>query len=161
MSTSASTPVTPSPAEEEIVLPEVTVVDRKAAVMFGVLTVGLALLLILAPQEGDTSFRLKAPNDFVELPTITVPSTPTAWVLTLACALCTAAAIVLYTQKRKTPIWLVIVFALAWMTGFLTWAAAGMFVLASAVQGWPSARPSISSFGLRPTWRARGTWVAS
>jgi ABC-type uncharacterized transport system permease subunit len=122
--TPASTPVTPSPAEE-IVLPEVTVVDRKAAVMFGVLTIGLALLLILAPQEGDTSFRLKAPNDFIELPTITVPSTPTAWVLTLACALCTAAAIVLYTQKKKTPIWLVIVFALAWMTGFLTWAAAG------------------------------------
>ena len=35
--------MTPSPAEE-IVLPEVTVVDRKAAVMFGVLTIGLALL---------------------------------------------------------------------------------------------------------------------
>ena len=71
--TPASTPVTPGPAEE-IVLPEVTVVDRKAAVMFGVLTIALALLLILAPQEGDTSFRLKAPNDFIELPTITVPS---------------------------------------------------------------------------------------
>ena len=82
-------------------------------------------MLILAPQEGDTSFRLKAPNDFIELPTITVPSTATTWVLTLVCALCTAAAIVLYTQKKKTPIWLVIVFALAWMTGFLTWAAAG------------------------------------
>jgi simple sugar transport system permease protein len=117
--------VTPGPAHEEIVLPEVTVVDRKAAVMFGVLTIGLALMVLLAPQEGDTSFRLKAPNDFIELPTITVPSTPTAWVLILACALCTAAAVVLYTQKKKTPIWLVIVFALAWMTGFLTWAAAG------------------------------------
>ena len=93
--TPASTPVTPSPAAE-IVLPEVTVVDRKAAVMFWVLTIALALMLILAPQEGDTSFRLKAPNDFVELPTITVPSTATAWVLTLVCALCTAAAIVLF-----------------------------------------------------------------
>ena len=31
----------------------------------------------------------------------------------------------LYTQKKKTPVWLVVVFALAWMTGFLTWAAAG------------------------------------
>ena len=102
-----------------------TVVDRKAAVMFGVLTIGLALLVVLAPQEGDTTFRLAAPNDFIELPTITVPSTATAWVLVLVCALCTAAAIVLYTQKKKTPMWLVIVFAVAWMTGFLTWAAAG------------------------------------
>ena len=81
-----------------------TVVDRKAAVMFGVLTVGLALMLILGAAGGRHVVPAEAaPNDFVELPTITVPSTPTAWVLTLVCALCTAAAVVLYTQKKKTP----------------------------------------------------------
>ena len=93
--------------------------------MFGVLTVGLALLVVLAPQEGDTSFRLAAPGDFVQLPTVTVPSTATTWILVLVCALCTAASVVLYMQKKKTPLWLVVVFAVAWMTGFLTWAAAG------------------------------------
>ena len=110
---------------EEIHLPEVTVVSRKAPTMFGILTLGLALVVGLAPQEGDTSFRLSAPSDFVELPTVTVPSTATAWILIIVCALCTAASAWLYTQQRKTTLWLVVIFALAWMTGFLTWAAAG------------------------------------
>ena len=110
---------------QEIRLPEVVIVDRKAPTMFGILTVGLALIVALVPQEGDTSFRLTAPNDFVRLPTITVPSTATAWLLVLVCALCTAASVVLFMRGRKTKLWLVVVFALAWMTGFLTWAAAG------------------------------------
>ena len=110
---------------EEIHLPEVTVVDRKAPTMFGILTLGLALLVGLAPQEGDTSFRLSVPTDFVELPTVTVPSTATTWILVVVCALCTAASVALYMQTKKTKLWLVVVFALAWMTGFLTWAAAG------------------------------------
>jgi ABC-type uncharacterized transport system permease subunit len=124
VSTPTSTPATPA-AAEEIVLPEVTVVDRKAAVMFGVLTIGLALLVLVAPQEGDTSFRLAAPGDFMQLPTVTVPSTATTWILVVVCAVCTAASVVLYMQTKKTPLWLVAGFAVAWMTGFLTWAAAG------------------------------------
>ncbi len=110
---------------QEIRLPEVVIVDRKAPAMFGILTVGLALIVALVPQEGDTSSRLTAPNDFVRLPTITVPSTATAWLLVLVCALCTAASVVLFMRGRKTKLWLVVVFAVAWMTGFLTWAAAG------------------------------------
>ena len=119
-----STTVTPSDSHE-IQLPEVVVVDRKAPVIFGVLTVGLALIIFFAAQDGDTSFRLAVPSDFVQLPTITVPSTPTAWLLTAICAVCTVLSTVWYTQKKKTPLWLVIVFAIAWMAAFLTWAAAG------------------------------------
>ena len=125
--TPASTPVSATDAEE-IRLPEVTLVDRKAPTMFGILTVGLALIVGFNPQEGDTSFRLAFPSDFVQLPTITVPSTATTWLLVLVCALCTAASVALYLRVQKTKLWLVVVFALAWMTGFLTWAAAGSTV---------------------------------
>jgi general nucleoside transport system permease protein len=120
-----STSVSTTGAEEEIHLPEVAIVNRKAPTMFGIMTAGLALIVALAPQDGDTSFRLAFPSDFVQLPTVTVPSTATAWVLILACALCTALSVVRYTQKKNTPLWLVAVFAVAWMTAFLTWAAAG------------------------------------
>ena len=67
-------------------------VDRKAAVLFGVLTrrPGCSSSL-LAPQSGDTTFRLATAADFVQLPEITVPSTATAWVFVVVCALCTAA----------------------------------------------------------------------
>jgi len=102
-----------------------TVVDRKGPVIFAVLTVALILILTLAAQAGDTTFRLAADSDFAQLPRLTVPSTATAWLLVLACALCTVTAILRHQRRRPTPLWLVVVFAGAWMSGFLTWAAAG------------------------------------
>jgi simple sugar transport system permease protein len=120
--------VSTTDTSHEIHLPEVAVVNRKTPTMFGIMTAGLALVVALAPQDGDTSFRLAAPGDFMQLPTVTVPSTATAWVLILACAVCTGFSVLRYTQKKNTPLWLVAVFAVAWMTGFLTWAAAGATV---------------------------------
>ncbi|HEU4811382.1 MAG TPA: ABC transporter permease [Nocardioides sp.] len=102
-----------------------TVVDRKAPILFGVLTVGLLLIVALAPQSGDATFRLATSTDFVELPAVTVPSTATTWLLVLVCALCTAASILLFLKERNTRLWLVVVFAIAWLVGFLSWAAAG------------------------------------
>ncbi|MGD9960314.1 ABC transporter permease [Nocardioides sp.] len=102
-----------------------TVIDKKAPVLFSVLTVGLLLIVALAAQSGDTTFRLATPSDFVELPAVTVPSTLTTWLLVLICAACAAGSVLLYRKERNTPMWLVVVFAVAWMVGFLTWAAAG------------------------------------
>ncbi len=102
-----------------------TVVDRKAPILFGVLTVGLLLIVALAPQSGDTTFRLATGSDFVELPAVTVPSTATTWLMVALCALCTAASIRRFLKERTTPLWLVVAFAVAWMVGFLAWAAAG------------------------------------
>lgn len=102
-----------------------TVVDRKAPILFGVLTVGLLLIVALAPQSGDSTFRLATSTDFMELPAVTVPSTATTWLLVVVCALCTAASILLFLKERTTRLWLVVVFAIAWLVGFLSWAAAG------------------------------------
>lgn len=99
--------------------------SRKAAVMFAVLTLGLALILVFAAQPGDSTFRLATGSDFVQLPAITVPSTLTAWVLVVVCGLLSAAAFALRARGRRTPLWLVALFAVAWLVGFLTWAAAG------------------------------------
>ncbi len=122
----ASSTTAPGVSEpEEIHLRAVTVVDRKAAVMFGVLTLGLALIVFFGAQDGDTSFRLAVDSDFFELPTITVPSTATTWVLVAVCAAFTAYSVLLLTQRRNTPLWVVALFAVVWLTGFLAWAAAG------------------------------------
>ena len=102
-----------------------TVVDRKAPVLFGVLTLGLLLIVALVPESGETTFRLAAPSDFAQVPTVTVPSTTTAWLLVVVCALCTAWSMLLYRRGRNAPLWLVAIFSLAWVVGFLTWAATG------------------------------------
>jgi simple sugar transport system permease protein len=113
------------PLEETPLAGVTTVVDKKAAVILTVMTLGLLLVVALFAQDGDTSFRLAAPSDFAQLPVVTVPSTLTAWIVIVVCALCAARSVLLYRQHRRTPMWLVIVYAVAWMVGFLAWAAAG------------------------------------
>lgn len=120
MSTDVSLPIQETPLAGVT-----TIVDRKPAVMFALATLGLALILLLAGVSGDTTFRLATPDDWAELPTVTVPAAPAAWLLVLLCALCAGASAGLLLKERRTPIWLVVVFAVAWMFGFLTWAAAG------------------------------------
>ncbi len=113
------------PIDETPLAGVTTVVDRKTPVLFGALTIGLLLIVALAGQSGDTTFRLATGTDFVKIAEITVPSTPTTWLMVILCALCTAWSARLYLSRRTTPLWLVVVFSITWMIGFLTWAAAG------------------------------------
>jgi simple sugar transport system permease protein len=83
------------------------------------------MILLFAGASGDTTFRLATSDDWAELPAPTVPAAATSWLLVLVCALCTAASVGLLVKQRRTPLWLVVVFAISWMLGFLTWAAAG------------------------------------
>lgn len=105
-----------------------TVVNRKALVFFGLLTLALALIIATQAESGDTTFRLSTANDFVELPDVTVPATLTTWLMVAVCAAATALAAVQYVRRQRPPLWLVVVFALAWMIGFLAWAATGATV---------------------------------
>ena len=88
------------------VIDTVPVVSRKAPVIFGVLTLGMVLILVLrSPRTGDTTFRLAANTDFVALPELTVPSMAGAWTLTAVCALLTAESVRRYVAHRSTPVW--------------------------------------------------------
>lgn len=114
-----------SPAPAATTGEVVTLVSRKTPVVFGVLTVGLALILLLQPESGDTTLRLARETDIFQLPDLTLPTMPTAWALTVVCALLTGESVRRYLAKKRTPMWLVSIFAVAWMTGFLVWAAVG------------------------------------
>ena len=124
MSTAVS-PTTPPAPDDEIVPPVVTVVSRKAPIALTVLTVALALVVAFGAKAGDTTFRLSTRDDLVQLPSVTVPSTATAWALIVVMALCTAWSWWLTAHERRTPMWLTVVFAVASLTAFLCWAATG------------------------------------
>ncbi len=97
---------------------------KKLPIIFGVMSALLAVILVRSGHPGETTFRLATQSDFVELPDIVVPSTATAWVMVAVCAVVTAEAVRRMLAHVRTPMWLPILFAFAWMTGFLSWAAA-------------------------------------
>jgi general nucleoside transport system permease protein len=119
------TPETTPPAAPSATLAVVTVVDRKAPVILSILTVGMATILLFAARVGDTTFRFGTRSDLFELPAPTVPATFTAWVFVGLMAALSAGSWILYSRSRRTPMWLVVLFAFAAMTAFLTWAATG------------------------------------
>jgi ABC-type uncharacterized transport system permease subunit len=125
-----STATTPTPAEQGGLAPDTAITPARSAgakklpIIFGVMVALLALILLRSSHEGDTTFRLAADSDFVTLPDITVPSMVTAWLMVVVCAVVIAESVRRLLAHARQPAWLPIVFALAWMTGFLSWAAA-------------------------------------
>ncbi|GGM25216.1 ABC transporter permease [Promicromonospora citrea] len=103
----------------------VTVVTWKTAGVLAAITVLYALLLVAVPHAGDTRFVLSSRNDFFQIPVIVLPSAPLAWACGAVLLAVTAAAAVLTARHRRTPTWLVVVYAAAALTGFLAWAGAG------------------------------------
>ncbi len=122
--------VTTTPAESGGLAPDPAVVPtrragaRKMPILLGVMTAGLAVILLRSPHSGETTFELAAPNDFIQLPDIVVPSMLTAWLMVAVCAVLTAETVRRMLAGQRQPVWLAAVFAVAWMTGFLSWAAA-------------------------------------
>ncbi|QYJ02499.1 ABC transporter permease [Nocardioides panacisoli] len=102
------------------------VVAPKTPIALGVITGLLALLLVLSSHAGqETTFRLATRTDLFEIPAVTVPTMPTSWLLVGLLAAATAWSVALLVAKRRTPLWLVVAYAVVGMLAFLTWAAAG------------------------------------
>ncbi|GAA3680847.1 ABC transporter permease [Nocardioides ginsengisoli] len=124
---STTTEKVPVPvAGEPDVIPLRTAI--KAPIMLGIVTLAVALLVALKARSGDTGFRLAVDTDFFNLPEITVPSTATVTTVVVLLAALTAASALLVSRGRRTPLWLIALFAVLAMIGFLAWAAAGQSV---------------------------------
>ncbi|GAB3604034.1 ABC transporter permease [Microbacterium aureliae] len=111
-------------------LPLTTVKVRtfKLAVTLGLVTVLLALLFLLVPRDGVSTFRLGDPSSTIALPNVSVPTAATSWiVLALLAALAAWALWEAWTYTR-TRLWLPIVFGVLAVFAFLVWAAAGGLV---------------------------------
>ena len=97
----------------------------KAPIAFAVFTVLAVVLFLVVRRSGTTTFRLANAGDFVQLPYVGLPSVGTGVVVVVLLALATAASFLLVSRFRPVPLWLTSVFAVLFVIGFLTWAAAG------------------------------------
>ncbi len=103
----------------------VPVVARKTPVSLALITALLALLLATRPRSGETTFRLATATDLFEVPAITVPTMPASWLLAALLVVGACWSVALLLARRRTPLWLVVAYAVVAMVAFLTWAAAG------------------------------------
>ena len=109
------------------IVPETALIRSwKTPIALGVFTVLFAILLLAAPRSGGvTTFHLATAADIFHLPEIEAPVMITAWVCVVVCALLTAASIYFVRSFGRSPLWIVSVFIVVLVVGFLTWAAAG------------------------------------
>ncbi|WP_460801769.1 ABC transporter permease [Microbacterium sp. GXF6406] len=104
----------------------VTVTSWKAPIIFGIFTVLFALLPLLVPREGVSTFRLvRSAEAAIQLPELVLPATATAWVCAALMAVVTVVSIIWTRAHRLLPLWLTVVYVVILLVGFLAWASAG------------------------------------
>jgi len=134
----SATTVSPTPAPGADGVPTVTqVLQRekeairswKAPISFGLFAAVAVLLFWVLGRDAVSNFRLSTDTDVIQLAPVDLPTQATGVVISLALILITAYSLWLSVQKRSTPIWLVAVYGVLFMVGFLTWAGAGESIL--------------------------------
>jgi ABC-type uncharacterized transport system permease subunit len=127
MTTVAPTPPTTRPEAAPVV--GVRRLSRaalwKTPIVFAAISLGLGILFLGFPREGDSPFVLATESDLFQLPNLVVPAIAAGIVFVVLYALATAATVWFATRLRRTPLGLVVAFAVIALAGFLLWADAG------------------------------------
>ena len=114
-----------APASPVADRPVTAVRSWKAPIAFGVFTLLALVLLGVFHRSGTATFRLASTGDFFQLPEVPLPVAATGVVVIVLLALGTGYAAWLATQRRPVRVWVIAVFAIVFIVGFLTWAASG------------------------------------
>ena len=124
MSTATTTPA-PAAAPERAAKP-LPPISWKAPVAYAVIGLLSLVFFALLPAGGQqTTFRLSTANDFFQIEPITVSSTGAALFLSVLALLLAGLSFWAARDRRKVGIWLPIVFGVAVVFAFLSWAGAG------------------------------------
>lgn len=97
----------------------------KVPIVLGVFTVLAFLLLVVFGRDGVSTLRLSTTTDLIQLPEVQLPTRMTGLVVSVLLLVITGIATWMVHSYRKVPIWLISVFGVLLLLGFLVWAAAG------------------------------------
>lgn len=105
--------------------PATTVIKSwKVPGVLGVFTVLGFLLLVVFGRSGISTMALSTSSDLIQLPDVPLPTRASGIVVCVLMLFITAVSAWLVQTHRKTPLWLISVFALLLLVGFLAWASA-------------------------------------
>jgi simple sugar transport system permease protein len=120
--------VTQTPASAPIVLEKAQIRNWKPPIAFGLFAIASLVLFVLNTRPGFTTFRLSTDEDFFQLPALELDVATTGIVATVLLFAIAAVSAFLTYRVRKTPLWLIAIFAVTFVLAFLTWAAAGALI---------------------------------
>lgn len=101
-------------------------ISFRAPITYGVIAIfSLWAFMLGSPAGSKSSFSFSSKSDFFQIPLVTVPARSAALVLSALALVLAGVAFAAALRRRKTGIWLPIIFALAVFCAFLVWSAAG------------------------------------
>jgi simple sugar transport system permease protein len=86
------------------------------------------IMLVVFGRTGITTFKLSTDSDLIQLPVVSANVQVVGVVVSVLLVLIAAISFLLTWQARRTPLWLISVFSLLFLVGFLTWAAADALI---------------------------------
>lgn len=113
------------PSSAPVVLEKAVVRNPKPAIALGIFAVIGLILFIVFGRDGMTTFRLSTDSDLIQLPALVLAVPIVSVVVTVVLFAVAALAAVMAFRARRTPLWLISIFALMFLVAFLAWAAAG------------------------------------
>ncbi len=113
------------PSAAPIVLERAAVRNAKPPIALGIFSILALVLFGVGARTGITTFRLSTDTDVIQLPPIEANVAVVTTVGVVLLFAMTVISAVLSIRARKTPLWLLVIFALVFVVAFLTWAAAG------------------------------------
>ncbi|EMY34173.1 inner-membrane translocator [Arthrobacter crystallopoietes BAB-32] len=93
----------------------------KTPVMLAVLAVAALLVFAIGAPSNNVTFRLTAESDPIVLPAIVVSAPVTGWICAVVLLAAAAWSFLRVRAGRPVPGWLLAVFAVFFVAGFLTW----------------------------------------
>ena len=116
-----------APGTSVVALATAVVKSWKAPIALGIFAVIAVILFALVTRTGTgiSTFRLSTSQDFFPLPELQLPTRATGVVVSILLILIAATAAILVRQSRRVPIWVIVIYAILFMFGFLAWAASG------------------------------------
>jgi general nucleoside transport system permease protein len=101
------------------------VVSWKAPIAYAIVTVIAVILFVLLGNHADAVFRISTPGSTIQVPEIAFNGFVAGVVAVVLLAAMTVVAALRVRARRTVPLWLTAVFAVVFVFGFLSWAAAG------------------------------------
>lgn len=116
-------------ASQVLVREQEAIRSWKAPIAFAVFSALAIVLFWMLGADGVSNFRLSTDTDVIQLAAVDLPTRATGIVISIALLAITGVSFWLSRQKRPTPMWVVAIYGVLFMVGFLTWAGAGESIL--------------------------------